>query len=65
MTHLDPQSERRLQQLNTLLRAWLCKSGPNAELILRIWKRNGVVSRNSRVERLVTESIDSEEASGA
>jgi hypothetical protein len=60
MTHLDPQSERRLQQLIALLRAELCKAGPDAEVVLRIKVSKCIVSRNSRVERLVTESIDSE-----
>jgi predicted metalloprotease len=54
---LDPQSTRRLEQLVVLLRLELAKA-EDGEVVLRVRKCGGKVSRNSRVERLLTMTLE-------
>jgi hypothetical protein len=60
VTHLDPQSERRLQQLIALLRAELCKAGPDVEMVLRLRIRAGRIVGDSRVEHLVSKRLEAQ-----
>jgi hypothetical protein len=59
---LDPQSMRRLEQLLTLMRLEVIVAPPDAEVVLRVRKRQGeVIGRDSRIERLITTRIDGAE----